>query len=123
VTQIPSGMENNSSVRLRPDGMTVSRTGCITSDNPLPPMARATSTPRDADHPCRIDKTDVSGDTVRWSGSCATDKVTLQSKGIVHYHGETLDGELTLRTSSAGHLQIEKSQAMTGRYLGPCDDR
>jgi hypothetical protein len=123
VTQIPPGMENNPGVRLGPDGMTISRTSCTTSDNPLPPMARATSTPRDADHPCKIDKTDVSGDTVRWSWSCVTDKATFQSEGVVHYHGETLDGELTTRTSTPGHPPIEKSQALTGRYLGPCDNK
>ncbi len=123
VTQLPPGMENQAGVKLGPVGMTVSRTGCTTSDNALPPMARGPSTPRDADHPCKIDKTDVSGDTVRWSWSCTTEKATFQSEGVVHYHGETLDGELTTRTSTAGHPPIEKSQSLTGRYLGPCDDK
>jgi hypothetical protein len=123
VTQLPPGMENQAGVKLGPDGMTVSRTGCTTSDNPLPPMARGPSTARDVDHPCKIDKTDVSGDTVHWSWSCTTEKATFQSEGVVHYHGETLDGELTTRTSTAGHPPIEKSQSLTGRYLGPCGDK
>jgi hypothetical protein len=123
VTQIPTGMENQPGVRLGPDGMTMSRTGCISADDPLPPMARGPSTPHDPNHPCKVDQTDVSGDTVRWSWSCTTDKATVQSAGVAHYHGETLDGALTTRTSTAGHPPIEKSQSLTGRYLGPCDDK
>jgi hypothetical protein len=65
----------------------------------------------------------VSGGTVRWSWSCATDKVTVQFEGVVHYHGETLDGELTMRTNTADQPPIEKSQSVTGRYLGPCDEK
>jgi len=123
VTQIPAGLKNQPGVQLVADGMTISRTECISPGNPLPPMARGQSTPHDADHPCKVDQTDVSGDTVRWSWSCATDKVTVQSKGVVHYHGETLDGALTTRTSTAGHPPIERSQSLTGRHLGPCDDK
>lgn len=123
VTQLPPGMQNDPAVRLTPDGLTISHTECTTSDNPLPAMARGPSAPRDADHPCKVDRTDVSGNIVHWSWSCATDKATVQSQGVLRYHGKTLDGEYTMRTSTPSHPRFEKSQSLTGRYLGPCDDK
>jgi len=89
-----------------PGGTTFSRTGCISSDNPLPPMARESS---------------VSGGTVSWALTCTAPQVTLHEEWIVHYHGETLDGNFTIRSALGGHSPIERSQPITGRYLGPCD--
>ena len=123
VTHLPAGMENQGQVRLGPEGMTVSRAVCTSSDNPLPPMIGGPPTPRDADHPCKSDKTDVSGGTVHWSWSCTTDKVAVQSEGLVHYHEDALDGQFTIRTAIEGRPPIEKSQALTGRYLGPCGEK
>ena len=103
-----------------PGGTTFSRTGCISSDNPLPPMARESSVSA-ANHPCTIDKTEVSGGTVSWALTCTAPQVTLHEEWIVHYHGETLDGNFTIRSALGGHSPIERSQPITGRYLGPCD--
>ena len=103
--------------------MTMSRTGCINSDDHLPPMARGPSAPRDANRPCKVDKTEVSGGTVRWSTSCTTPQAVVHEEGVVHYHGETLNGEVTVRTTLAGHEPTARSQPITGRYLGPCDDK
>jgi hypothetical protein len=82
--------------------------------------ARAVRADR-CDHPCKIDKTNVSGPTVSWSWSCTTADATVHSEGVVHYHGHTLDGEITVRTSTPGHPPIERSHPLMGRYLGPCD--
>jgi hypothetical protein len=123
VTQLPPGMQPQAGVQVGPSGMTMSRTECISSDNPLPPMARGPSAPRDASHPCKIDKTDVSGGTVRWSTTCTTGDTTVHVEGVVRYHGETLDGEFTVRTAAIGHPPIERSHSLTGRYRRPCGDK
>jgi hypothetical protein len=47
----------------------------------------------------------------------------IHSEGLMHYHGATSDGEFTIRTALAGHPPFERSQTVTGRYLGPCGDR
>jgi hypothetical protein len=123
VTHLSPEMQQQPGVQITPDGMTMSRTGCINSDDPLPPMARGPSAPRDANRPCKVDKTEVSGGTVQWSTSCTTPQVVVHEEGVVHYHGETLNGEVTVRTTLAGHEPTASSQPITGRSLGPCDDK
>lgn len=106
-------------LHVGPSGMTLTRTECTRVDSPLPGIARGPA----AGQPCKADadKTGVNGGTVRWSWGCATAKVTYHSEGVLHYHGETVDGEYTFRSSLSGHPPFEKSQSLTGRYLGPCD--
>ena len=110
-----------SNVRVGPEGLTFFNSACITAANPLPPMARGPSVPKDADHPCAVDKTEVNGGTVSWSTTCATPRVTFNVEGTVHYHGETLDGELVTRLTTTGHPPLESTRPMQGRYLGTCD--
>jgi Protein of unknown function (DUF3617) len=119
VTKLPPGLAQVPGVHVGPGGMTISHTECTRVDSPLPRMARGPA----AGQPCKADadKTDVNGGRVRWSWGCATAKATVHSEGVLHYHGETVDGEYTLRTSLSGHPPFEKSQSFTGRYLGPCD--
>jgi Protein of unknown function (DUF3617) len=118
VTQLPPGLQNQPGVQAGPKGITVRRTECTRSDHPLPSMAAPHANPL-----CKVDKTDVRGGTVRWSWSCTTETTTVHSEGILHYHGEALDGEYTFRTRLVGHPPVEKSQSLTGRYLGPCDSK
>jgi hypothetical protein len=122
VTHLPPGVQASPGMRLGPEGLTVSRTECISATNPFPPNAQM-SAPPDANHPCKIDKTDVNGGTVRWSTTCATPQVTIKWEGVVHYHGETLDGTLTVHSTTPGHPPIERSVPMSGHYLGPCDSK
>jgi hypothetical protein len=70
----------------------LSRSGCISAENPLPPMARGPAEPADANHPCKVITPEVNGAAVSWSTICTTDKATITEEWIVHYHGETLDG-------------------------------
>lgn len=124
-SHLPPEVQPSPGMQMRegPDGVTFTRTECITTADPLPPMARGTTAPRDPDHPCKIDKTEVDGGTVKWSTTCATPQITVHQEGIVRYRGETLDGELTLRSTRPEHPPIERTQPLKGRYLGPCDDR
>jgi hypothetical protein len=117
VTKLPRELAQVPGVHVGPSGVTISHTECTRVDSPLPGVARGPA----AGQPCKADKTAVNGGTVRWSWGCATAKATVHSEGVLHYHGETVDGEYTFRTSLSGHPPFEKSQSFTGRYLGPCD--
>ena len=103
------------------NGLALSGTACITSDDPLPPMARGPSTPRYGYQPCKIDQTDISGGTVSWSMTCVVSEITINVDGFVHYHGVTVDGEYTVHGVILGQPPIDKTMPVTGLYLGPCD--
>jgi hypothetical protein len=67
-----------------------------------------------------MDRTDISGGTLSWSVTCATAKFTVHEEWIVHYHGQTMDGQVTLQSTTPDHPPVETTQQVTGRYLGPC---
>jgi hypothetical protein len=102
------GMQPQPGGQVGASGMTMDRAACTNSDNPLPPMACGPSAPTDANHRCKIDMTNVSGVTLSWSWLCTTAEATVHSDDVVHCHGETLDGEFTIRTSTAGHPPTER---------------
>jgi hypothetical protein len=47
-------------------------------------------------------------------------KISFREERIMHYHGDTMDGQFTFRSNTPGHPPIEKTMQLTGRYLGPC---
>ena len=110
--QPPPGID----MRLGPEGLTLTRTRCVTAADPFPRMT-------DSGNVCKTDKRQVSGGTLRWSVTCVTPKTTLHEDWVAHYHGETMDGEYTLRSAMADHPPTEIKQQLSGRYLGPCPDK
>lgn len=116
VTQLPSGMPRSPDMRLGPEGLTFTRTSCITAADPFPPMANSGGV-------CKADKKEVTGGTLHWSATCVTPKTTVHQDWVAHYHGETMDGEYTLRSAMADHPPTEIKQQLSGRYLGPCPDK
>jgi Protein of unknown function (DUF3617) len=117
--QPPPGMQLGPGMRLGPQGVISSITKCVSATNPpFPPKSIST---------CKIDKSDVNGGTVSWLMTCGSSKgsgFTFNWEGIVHYHGETLDGMSTSRgtiSSEYSSTVTSSSHSITGRYLGPCD--
>ena len=106
---------------LGSNSLAVRQTECITSDDPLPPMARGPSTPRHGRQPCEIDQTSESGGTVSWSMTCTMSEIMINVDGVVHYRGVTLDGEYRVRGVFPGQPPIDRTIPVTGLYLGPCD--
>jgi uncharacterized protein DUF3617 len=104
---------------LKSNGLALRETECITSDDPLPPMARGPSTHQ----ACKINQTNVSGGTVSWSMTCAMPQITINVDGVVHYHGVTVEGEYTVHGVIPGQPPIDRTMPVTGLYLGPCDSR
>jgi hypothetical protein len=116
VTQLPSGVQLSPDMRPGPEGLTRTRTRCVTAADPFPAML-------DSGNVCKTDKSAVSGGTLRWSVTCVTPKTTVHEDWVAHYHGETMDGEFTLRSTMADHPPVERKQQLSGRYLGPCPDK
>ena len=112
ITQLPRGMQPSPEIRLGPEGLTVIRTRCITAANPFPPTH--------AVEPCKTNKTNVNGGTLSWSVTCTTPKITVHQEWMVHYHGETMDGQVTSRSTTPDHTPVESTTQLKGRYLGPC---
>ena len=112
ITQLRPGMQPSPEIRLGPEGLTVIRTRCITAANPFPPTQ--------AGEPCKMDKPHVNGGTLSWSVTCSTPKITVHQEWIVRYHGETMDGQVTSRSTTPDRTPVESTTQLTGRYLGPC---
>ena len=108
---------------LGSNGLALRKTECITSDDPLPPMARGPSTPRYGHQACKIDQTNVSGGTVSWSMTCTMPQIIINVDGVVHYHGVTVEGEYTVHGVIPGQPPIDKTMPVTGLSLGPCDGK
>lgn len=62
VTQLPSGMPRSPDMRLGPEGLTFTRTSCITAADPFPPMANSGGV-------CKADTKEVTGGTLHWSAT------------------------------------------------------
>jgi Protein of unknown function (DUF3617) len=118
---VVSGPRAPLGAEFRSNGVALRETECITSDDPLPPMARGPSTPRYGQQACKIDKTNVSGGTVSWSMTCAMPEIMVNVDGVVHYHGVTVEGEYTVHGLIPGQPPIDRTMPVTGLYLGPCD--
>jgi Protein of unknown function (DUF3617) len=112
IRELPRGMQPSPDIQLGPEGLTVIRTRCITATDPFPP------TPAGA--PCKIDKTNLNGGMLSWSVTCTPPKITVHQEWIVHYHGETMDGQVTSRSTTPDHTPVESTTQLKGRYLGPC---
>jgi hypothetical protein len=112
IRELPRGMQPSPDIQLGPEGLTVIRTRCITAADPFPP------TPAGA--PCKIDKTNLNGGTLSWSATCTPPKITVHQEWIVHYHGETMDGQVISRSTTPDHTPVESTTQLKGRYLGPC---
>jgi hypothetical protein len=108
---------------LGSNGLALRETQCITSDDPLPPIARGPSTPRYGYQPCKINQTNVSEGTVTWSMTCAMSQIMINVDGVVHYHGVTVEGEYTVHGVIPGQPPIDRTMPVTGLYLGPCDSK
>lgn len=103
ITQLPRG------VYLSPS-MILQDTRCITATDPIGFAIHK---------PCKIDKIELNGGTLRWSVICTKPPATTTLEWIEHYHDETMDGQANQRTNWPDHL-YEKTQTVQGRYRGPC---
>jgi hypothetical protein len=74
---------------------------------------------------CDLDTTtDATTATRSWSMNCAWSSGNKSNtEGVVHFHGDTLDGTTTSRHSFPNLPTKEYTFSIKGRYVGPCDPK
>ena len=87
---------------------------CITKKDPVPQQKQEKNTE------CKMKDQKVSGDTVTYTMECKTPESTIISNGKTTYKTNTFDGttDTTIKTKSQPDMQM--SNTMSGKYLGPC---
>ena len=124
-----------SSVRWGPEGMIMSV--CISETSLKNPHYHVrTRVPRHGDllpvlktrlrkGSCDFDvTTDATTATRSWSMNCAWSSGNKSNtEGVMHFHGDTLDGTQTMRQIFPNFPTKEYSSVMKGRYVGPCDPK
>jgi hypothetical protein len=135
ISEPPPGTQLPPSVRWGPEGMITSV--CISETTLKTPHYHVrTSMPRHGDllpalktklgkGSCDFDvTTDATAATRSWSMNCAWSSGNKSNtEGVVHFHGDTLDGMTTSRYSSTNYPTKEYSYPVKGRYVGPCDPK
>ena len=135
IPEPPPGTQLPPSMRWGPEGMITSV--CFSETNLKTPHSHLrTSVPRHGDllpalktrlgkGSCDFDATtDATAATVSWSANCAWSSGNKSNiEGVVHFHGDTLDGTTTSRYSSPNRPTTEYSSPIKGRYVGPCDPK
>jgi hypothetical protein len=124
IPEPPLGTQLPPSVRWGPEGMIT--TFCISETNlKTPHFHGRTSEPRPklGKGSCDFDMTtDAIAGTRSWSTNCAWSSGNKSNiEGIVHFHGDTLDGTATSRYTFPNFPMKEDSSHIKGRYVGPCD--
>lgn len=128
-TQMPGGLPQlPPGVKLPPNvqvptqgvggGMTQTHTTCIAGGDPTEELRR----PRGASK-CTMDRMQRSGGSIVWAMTCATQNGTLHSEGTGRYTADTLEVSIKSRTIARQGMPLEVSNHVTGRYLGPCDNK
>ncbi|HUO06103.1 MAG TPA: DUF3617 family protein [Candidatus Binataceae bacterium] len=124
----PPGIQLPPGVELTPDGgMKMTRTVCLTPDQMVPQM------PKGNDQ-CKVDHMKRDGAKVTWAITCKMPGGgAMRSKGESIYHGDTMEGTVTnVGQMGSGMMggggpmmggggQMNMTQHITGKYLGPCD--
>jgi hypothetical protein len=131
----PPGTQLPPSMRWGPEGMIMSV--CFSETNLETPHSHVrTSSPRHGDllralntrlgrGSCDLDTTtDATTATRSWSMNCAWSSGNKSNtEGVVHFHGDTLDGTTTSRHSFPNLPTKEYTFSIKGRYVSPCDPK
>ena len=88
---------------------------CMKSDNPIP--ARK-------DVNCKVDKMNISGDSVNWRMTCNDPQTgKVQTEGNMTYRGgESFDGKMDTKFSDGEH-EMKMHSDMRGTYVGACPSK
>jgi hypothetical protein len=93
-------------------GQPMTRTACIDPAHPIPVEAQ-----------CKLDDVTQNGGTVTWAMTCNMPQGPVHSTGSARYAGETMEANLTARVPGPNGQPVDAPGRITGRYLGPCDER
>lgn len=86
---------------------------CITKDKAVPKSASE-------DYECKTKSYKVSGDTVTYSVECWGKGGLMITEGKTTYKGNTFDGTSTTKIKTKGQPEMQLSNKISGKYIGPC---
>jgi hypothetical protein len=103
-------------IQAGPNGMNVTSSRCITADEAAPE-----SRPLGQNGKCTRDKFERDGGTVTWAMTCESQHGPVHMEGVGHYHGDSMDADITTKATFGGGPPQTMTTHITGHYLGPCD--
>lgn len=84
---------------------------CITEQDPVPEAPEAEG--------CETTDINISGNTVTYTMVCTQQGMTMESTGKTTYHGDSFEGETTMKMGDAsGGMIIDTT--VQGRRIGEC---
>jgi hypothetical protein len=115
--KLPPGVQLPPNIQMGPNGMKVTNTRCITPDEAAPdgrPLGQQ-------NNKCTRDKWERDGGTLHWVITCQTQHGPAHSEGVGHYHGDTMEADITTQTLLPNGGPSQTTTHVTGHYLGACD--
>lgn len=88
---------------------------CITKKDPVPQPSK-----KEKGQECKITDQKVIGDTVTYTIECKDKDSLVVTSGKTTYKGNSFEGASTTRIKNKGQKEMQMSNRMTGKYLGPC---
>jgi hypothetical protein len=116
--KLPPGLQLPPNIQAGPNGMKVTNTHCVTPDEAAPDVRP----PGQSNSKCTRDKWERGGGTVHWAMTCQTPRGPAHTEGVGHYHGDTMEADVTTQTPLASGAPPQTvTTHITGHYLGACD--
>ena len=121
--KIPPGTQLPPEMRWGPEGAITSV--CVPETKPPDVHKREDRTSIFGKGSCVEDATtDAATGTRRSSANCAwSSGATTGFEVVIQFHGDTVDGTTTARSSFPNKPPTEQSSVLQGRYVGPCDPK
>lgn len=89
----------------------IKHTQCLTSKNNVP----HNETDKEHNQDCKINHTEIKGNTVTWEAICISEGKPVKSMGTVTYKGNTFKGETKMQMDGMNMIQ-----RMSGQRVGNC---
>ncbi len=86
---------------------------CITKNNPVPQSGTK-------GYECKTKDYKVSGDTVTYTIGCTSKDSVVLTSGKTTYNGDTFDGTSTTNIKTKGQPEMQMTNKISGKYIGPC---
>lgn len=115
---LPAGQKLPPGVEIRPDGMHVTQSVCVSAKNPAPvgppPQAEANKAG------CKLEKMERNGGDAQWAMTCSGQQGTMHAEGEAHYRGDTMQASTRSHVTAPNQPPADVTQSTSGRYLGAC---
>lgn len=88
---------------------------CITKKDPVPQPER-----KERGQDCKMKDQKIVGDTVSYAMECKSKDGVALISGKMTYKGNTFDGSSTTNYKGKGQPEMQMTNRMSGKYIGPC---